>query len=195
MFYRPISGAAMILRSLLIISLVIFPFFASAHNLVIDNRLPAVGVDEKGELNYVNDEFSYSRWNSAKLPGKVRVVQHMAGRSSAKELNAPLVDAIRAANLPHDRYQTTTIVNNDDAIIGTGMFVRKSIEGGKKEFPWSQVIVDSNGAVKKAWQLEPKSSAIVVLDKNGMIKFAKEGALTQAEVKQVIDMLHQLVKE
>jgi len=185
----------MILRSLLIISLVIFPFFASAHNLVIDNRLPAVGVDEKGELNYVNDEFSYSRWNSAKLPGKVRVVQHMAGRSSAKELNAPLVDAIRAANLPHDRYQTTTIVNTDDAIIGTGMFVRKSIEGGKKEFPWSQVIVDSNGAGKKAWQLEPKSSAIVVLDKNGMIKFAKEGALTQAEVKQVIDMLHQLVKE
>ncbi|STQ46711.1 Predicted transcriptional regulator [Ewingella americana] len=57
------------------------------------------------------------------------------------------------------------------------------------------MIVDSNGAVKKAWQLEPKSSAIVVLDKNGMIKFAKEGALTQAEVKQVIDMLHQLVKQ
>jgi len=185
----------MMLKSLLILSFALFPFFATAHNVVIDNRLPAVGVDDKGELNYVNNDFSYSRWNSAKLPGKVRVVQHMAGRSSAKALNAPLIDAIRAANLPHDRYQTTTIINTDDAIIGSGMFVRSSIESGKKEFPWSQIIVDSNGAVKKAWQLQPKSSAVVVLDKGGVIKFAKDGALTQAEIKQVIEMLHTLVKE
>lgn len=185
----------MILKSLLIMSLVIFPLFASAHNLTLGERLPAVGVDDKGELNYVNDDFSYSRWNSAKLPGKVRLVQHMAGRTSAKALNAPLVDAIRAANLPHDHYQTTTIINTDDAIIGTGMFVSSSIKSGKKEFPWSQIIVDSNGVVKKAWQLEPKSSAVVVLDKNGVIKFAKEGALSQEEVQQVIAMLHQLVKE
>lgn len=185
----------MILKSLLMMSLVIFPLFASAHNLIPGERLPAVGVEDKGELNYVNNDFSYSRWNSAKLPGKVRLVQHMAGRTSAKALNAPLVDAIRAANLAHDRYQTTTIINTDDAILGTGMFVRSSIESGKKEFPWSQIIVDSNGVVKKAWQLEPKSSAVVVLDKNGVIKFVKEGALTQEEVQQVITLLHQLVKE
>src|SRR5471030_656531 len=190
-----ISGARMMLKSLLILSFALFPFFATAHNVVIDNRLPAVGVDDKGELNYVNNDFSYSRWNSAKLPGKVRVVQHMAGRTNAKALNTPLDDAIGAANLPRDRYQTTTIINTDDAIIGTGMFVSSSIESGKKEFPWSQIIVDSQGLVKKAWQLEPKSSAVMVLDKNGVIKFVKEGALTQEEVQKVIAMLHQLVKE
>lgn len=185
----------MILKSLLIMSLIVFPSLAFAHNLTLGERLPAVGVDDKGELNYINNDFSYSRWNSAKLQGKVRLVQHMAGRSSAKALNAPLIDAIRGANLPRDHYQTTTIINTDDAIIGTGMFVRSSIEDGKMEFPWSQVIVDSNGAVKKAWQLASKSSAVVVLDKNGVIKFAKEGALNQTEIKQVIDLLHQLVKE
>ncbi|GBU12767.1 transcriptional regulator [Enterobacterales bacterium] len=185
----------MILKSLLIISLVIFPLFASAHNLTTGERLPAVGVDDKGELNYVNNDFSYSRWNSAKLSGKVRVVQHIAGRTSAKALNTPLDDAIGSANLPRDRYQTTTIINTDDAIIGTGMFVNSSIKSGKEEFPWSQVIVDSQGLVKKAWELEPKSSAVVVLDKNGVIKFVKEGALTQEEVQQVIAMLHQLVTE
>src|SRR5476649_3080577 len=190
-----ISGARMMLKSLLILSFALFPFFATAHNVVIDNRLPAVGVDDKGELNYVNNDFSYSRWNSAKLPGKVRLVQHMAGRTSAKALNAPLIDAIRVANLPHDHYQTTTIINTDDAIIGSGMFVRSSIESGKKEFPWSQIIVDSNCGVKKAWELEPKSSAVVVLDKDGVIKWVKEGALTQEEVQQVVALLHQLVKQ
>jgi predicted transcriptional regulator len=36
------------------------------------------------------------------------------------------VEAIKAAKFPHDRYQTTTIVNTDDAIPGSGMFVRSS---------------------------------------------------------------------
>ena len=182
-------------RSLFVITFVTFSFFASAHNFTVGQRLAPVGVDDKGELNDVNDTFSYNKWNSAKLPGKVRIVQHMAGRSSAKALNEPLITAIRAANLPHDSYQTTTIINTDDAIIGTGMFVRKSIESGKREFPWSQIIVDSNGTVKKAWELQPESSAVVVLDKNGVIKFAKDGQLSPQEVQQVITLVDKLVKE
>ncbi|MDH2898960.1 YtfJ family protein [Rahnella variigena] len=185
----------MLLRSLFVITFVTFSFFASAHNFTVGQRLAPVGVDDKGELNDVNDTFSYNKWNSAKLPGKVRIVQHMAGRSSAKALNEPLITAIRAANLPHDSYQTTTIINTDDAIIGTGMFVRKSIESGKREFPWSQIIVDSNGTVKKAWELQPESSAVVVLDKNGVIKFAKDGHLSPQEVQQVITLVDKLVKE
>ena len=185
----------MLLRSLFVITFVTFSFFASAHNFTVGQRLAPVGVDDKGELNDVNDTFSYNKWNSAKLPGKVRIVQHMAGRSSAKALNEPLITAIRAANLPHDSYQTTTIINTDDAIIGTGMFVRKSIESGKREFPWSQIIVDSNVTVKKAWELQPESSAVVVLDKNGVIKFAKDGQLSPQEVQQVITLVDKLVKE
>ncbi|KQN47198.1 YtfJ family protein [Rahnella rivi] len=185
----------MLLKSLCVISFMTFSLFASAHNFTVGQRLAPVGVDDKGELNDVNDTFSYSKWNSARLPGKVRIVQHMAGRSSAKALNEPLIEAIRAANLPHDRYQTTTIVNIDDAIIGTSLFVRKSIESGKREFPWSQIIVDSNGVVKKAWQLQPESSAVAVLDKNGVIKFAKDGQLSPQEVQQVITLVDQLVKE
>ncbi|MFC0227568.1 YtfJ family protein [Serratia aquatilis] len=180
--------------SMLMISLLLVPMLACAHNFQLQQRLPPIGVSDKGELNYANEAFSYQDWNSAQLVGKVRVIQHIAGRTSAKDLNAPLIEAIKAAKLPHDRYQTTTIVNTDDAIVGTAVFVRSSLESSKKEFPWSQFIVDSNGNVKKAWELQPKSSAIVVLDKEGKIQFAKEGALTPQEVQQVIEMLHQLLK-
>ncbi|HGM5492693.1 TPA: YtfJ family protein [Serratia fonticola] len=181
-------------NSMLIISLLLAPMLASAHNFQLQQRVAPVGVSDKGELDYVGNKFSYKDWNSAQLGGKVRVVQHIAGRTSAKELNDPLIEAIKTAKLPHDRYQTTTIVNTDDAIIGTAVFVRNSIEGNKKEFPWSQFIVDSNGNVKKAWDLQPKGSAIVVLDKAGKIQFAKDGALTPQEVQQVMEMLHQLLK-
>ncbi|EXU74274.1 MULTISPECIES: YtfJ family protein [Erwinia] len=184
-FFRPVF---LLLTTLL-------PLMASAHNFTIGQRVPPVGISDKGELVWQQDKFSYQSWNSAKLPGKVRVIQHIAGRASAKEKNAALVEAIKSAKFPHDRYQTTTLVNTDDAIPGTGMFVRSSIENNKKQFPWSQFIVDSNGLAKKSWQLENEGSAIVVLDKAGRVRFAKDGALTAVEIQQVIRLVQQLLQQ
>lgn len=183
----------MTLRKLLAVSCLLFPLMASAHNFVDGQRVAPVGIADRGELILDNDKFSYKNWNSAQLSGKVRVVQHIAGRSSAKEKNAALIEAIKSAGLPHDRYQTTTIVNTDDAIPGSSMFVRSSIESNKKLFPWSQFVVDSDGVVRKAWQLDEGSSAIVVLDKDGRIQWSKDGTLTADEVKQVIALLHKLL--
>lgn len=172
----------------------LLPGLVSAHAFKLGERVPPVGVSDRGELLYQQDKFSYQPWNSAKLIGKVRVIIHIAGRSSAKEQNAALIEAIKAAKLPHDRYQTTTIVNTDDAIPGTGMFVRSSIESNKQQYPWSQFIVDSNGSVRQVWQLEKGGSTIVVLDKSGHIRYAKEGALTQDEVQQTMTLLHTLLQ-
>ena len=185
----------MTLRKLLAVSCLLFPLMASAHNFVDGQRVAPVGIADRGELILDNDKFSYKNWNSSQLAGKVRVVQHIAGRTSAKEKNATLIEAIKAAKFPHDRYQTTTIVNTDDAIPGSGMFVRSSIESNKQLYPWSQFIVDSNGLARKAWQLQEESSAIVVLDKDGRVQWAKDGALTQDEVQQVVALLHELLSK
>ncbi|MDL4915281.1 MAG: YtfJ family protein [Enterobacterales bacterium endosymbiont of Blomia tropicalis] len=171
------------------------PVSVLAHAIKQGERVPAVGVNDKGELIWQQDKFSYRSWNSVQLNGKVRVIQHIAGRSSAKEKNAALIEAIKSARLPHDRYQTTTVVNTDDAIPGTGMFVRSSIQTNKQHYPWSQFIVDSQGNVQKAWQLEEGSSAIVVLDKSGHVRFVKDGSLTQDEIKQVMSLLQALLKQ
>ncbi|WP_436857992.1 YtfJ family protein [Citrobacter tructae] len=185
----------MTLRKMLALACLLIPMMASAHNFETGQRVPPVGVADRGELLLNKDEFSYKSWNSAQLPGKVRILQHIAGRSSAKEKNATLIEAIKSAKLPHDTYQTTTIVNTDDAIPGTSMFVRSSLESNKKLYPWSQFIVDSNGVARKAWQLDEESSAIVVLDKDGRVQWAKDGGLTQQEVQQVIDLLHKLLSK
>lgn len=75
------------------------------------------------------------------------------------------------------------------------MFVRSSIESNKQLYPWSQFIVDSNGVVRKAWQLNEESSAIVVLDKDGRVQWAKDGALSGEEVQQVVALLHKLLNK
>ena len=91
----------MTLRSILAASLLLLPLLATAHNFVDGQRVAPVGVADRGELILDKDKFSYKNWNSAQLAGKVRVVQHIAGRSSAKEKNANLIEAIKAAGFPH----------------------------------------------------------------------------------------------
>ncbi|MFD1092859.1 YtfJ family protein [Providencia vermicola] len=168
---------------------------AAAANIQINQSVPAVSVTDKGEL-ILNKEnkLDYQPWKSLQLVGKVRTIQHIAGRSSAKELNAPLIEAIKNARFPHDTYQTTTIINTDDAIFGTGVFVKNSVEDSKKEFPYSQFIVDSDGVVKTAWGLKPESSAIILLDNQGKVLFFKDGELNSQEIEKVIGLLISALK-
>ncbi len=90
--------------------------------------------------------------------------------------NATLIEAIKSAKLPHDRYQTTTIVNTDDAIPGSGMFVRSSLESNKSFIHGRSLllIAMASHAVR---QLDEESSAVVVLDKDGRVQWAKDGRL------------------
>lgn len=116
------------------ILLVCLPFMASAHNLMLQQAPPAVAVTNLGELSLANDTLSTRNWQLSDGLGKVRLVQHIARRSSAKELNAPLIEAIKAAKLPRNHYQTVTIINVNDALFGTSSFVRSSAQSSKREF-------------------------------------------------------------
>jgi len=183
----------MMLRRLLPLSLLLLSLMASAHNFVQGKPVVPVVIADRGELLLENDTFSYKKWDSAELAGKVRVIQCIAGRTSAKKKNSMLITAVKEANFPNDRFQPTTIVNTDDAIPGTGFFVRGKIEKNKRHYPWAQFIVDSDGLVRQAWQLPEESSTILVLDKQGRVQWAKDGALTPDEVNQVIALLQKLI--
>ncbi|MCK3655662.1 hypothetical protein A4G19_07825 [Pasteurellaceae bacterium Macca] len=173
-------------------------FFATnafAHNVQLNQNLPSVSVTTDGELIAKGKSVSYQGWKSASLGGKVRVVQHIAGRSSAKEKNEALISAIKNAHFDRSKYQTTTIINADDAVLGTGIFVKNSAEKGKLENAHSQVILDQEGKVRKAWQLKEKDSFITVLDKNGKVQFTAEGKLTSNQIQQVIDLVKTLIAQ
>ena len=156
----------------------------SAHNLQSEQVVPPVKVAEFGEIVIIENSTALKPWYSSSLPGKVRVVHHLAGRTAAKEKNQPMIDAIKAAHFDQAKYQTTTIINA----------VKRSAEKGKIENPHSQVILDDKGAVKNAWSLQEKDSLIIVLDKQGKVKFAKEGSLSQNEIQTVLALLRDLMR-
>lgn len=184
-----------LLKTLFIISAVTLPFTANAHNLTLGEAPLTVNNVQSGEVLLNGGKVQYQTWSSNSLNGKVRVVQHMAGRISVKSMNDPLMDKIKAANFPHDKYQTTTIVNTADATLGMSSMAKSKTESGKKAFPYTMVVVDDNGKVKQSWQLQPENSLIMVLDKQGIVRFAKEGKLSDAENQQVIKLVSELINK
>lgn len=183
------------LRHFLLLTLFLAPFLTNAHNLTVGERVAPVGVADRGELILQQNKADYKNWNSAQLNGKTRVVLHMAGRLSARDSNAAVIRAIENARFPAQTFQVTTIVNTDDAIPGSAIFVRRSLESSKQQTPAAQFIVDEQGAVRRAWQLAPGGSAVVVLDKGGNVRFARDGALTASEVQQVMALLRALLSQ
>lgn len=161
------------MSSRLIIALIIMLLApgVQAHNFVTGKTVTPVYIQEGGELLLnSDDEIHYQKWNSTQLAGKVRIIQYIAGRKSAKKKNSLLIKAVEAANFPQDRFQPTTIVNTDDAIFGTGYFVVGKIEKNKRRYPWAQFVIDGNGQGRVAWRLPEQSSTILVLNKAGQIR-------------------------
>ena len=173
----------------LALTLALLSPLAMAHNIKESTPVPVVKISDSGELVLSGKDITYQPWQSGVLTGKVYLIQHIAGRSSAKELNAPMIEAIKAAKLPHEKYQTVTIINSNDAIWGTSGFVKSSAEDSKKEFPWSSMVLDAKGMARNAWDLAPESSAIVLVGKDGKVLFVKDGQLAQNDIEQVMGLI------
>ena len=178
-------------KTLMALIIATSPMFVSAHNLTVGGTLPKVDITHYGEILVQDNDTVYQTWNNDAMLGKVRVVQAIAGRSNAKSMNAPLMTAITAAQFPPESYQTTTIINQDDSMWGTGSFVKSSAQESKMEFPWSSMVLDEEGVAASQWDLQPESSTIIVQDKQGKILFVEEGVLTESDVQQVLELITQ----
>ncbi|WP_049777029.1 YtfJ family protein [Helicobacter felis] len=168
---------------------------ADASNIALNQPLAGVVVQDKGELILDGDSIQYRVWDSKNLLGKVRIVQHIAGRKSVKAKNQPLMDSIVAQHFDENKYQTTNIINVDDALMGTGLFVRGETKKAKRKHPKSQVVMDNEGAVQKAWDLKKQESLVVVLDKAGKVRFVHEGKLNNGQIQEVLDLAKKLQQE
>lgn len=164
-----------------------------ANQLHVDAPLPPLSIEEKGELVLKGDQVGFRDWHSDAAQGFPHVIQYMAARMSSSKINEPFTDALDAADLPSDRYRVTTIINLSDALWGTGGFVIRELEKNKRKHPHAVMVADDEGLGRTNWGLQRESSAIILLDSTGKIRFFKDGALTGDEIEQVLQMLRDAV--
>lgn len=158
-----------------------------ADGIDLGQPLPDLSIADRGELLLQGDDFSFAPWAVAADIGKIHIVQYMAGTKGASEINKPFTD--RLQEIPNSNYQVTTIINLDDAMWGTSGFVISEVKKNKRMFPGSTMVLDAEGVGRETWKLQPKSSAIVVLDARGSVHYLKDGAMSEGDIEQMLEFI------
>jgi len=177
-------------KLLVAIALSFTSFAALSHDLTVGEQLPQVTIADKGYVDLVEGEFDYRQWSTDELTNKVILIQHIAGRTSAKELNEPMIDALKKSDFPFEKYNTATLVNLDEAIWGTGAIVASQLKSNKEDFPDAIFVLDEDGDLRNKWGLTEKSSAIILLDQAGKILYVKDGEMNPTEIDTVIGLIN-----
>lgn len=172
--------------------------------LQVGKKLPDVAVQAGGILvprcKVVNGrmvleqkELTRRPWHSKETEGRIETVYHLAARMGIDDLNKPFIDALIAAKLPEftpdGAYKTTTVLNLDDALWGTTGLGRSRLEGSQRDFPHAFHVLDEKGVARAAWDLKSKSSAVIVLDRDGTVLFFKEGKLNAEEISRALGII------
>ena len=151
-------------------------------------RLPDLSIDDRGELLVQDDEVSYRPWAYPQQTGTVHIVQYMAATKKAGDLHKPFRDRLDT-DLPADSFRTTTILNMDQAIWGTGGFVISELKSNKKQYPKAVMVVDEEGQGAKHWALDDDSAALIIVDHEGTVRYVKQGEMSAAEVDATLALI------
>jgi YtfJ family uncharacterized protein len=156
---------------------------------VVGKTLSTLSIDDKGSIELKGDDMVYQPWSSTSLGGSPVYLQHMAARSSTNGIHKPLDNAIEAKGFTPAQLHSVAITNKDDVVWGTGSFVASELKKNKRRYPDSTIVLDDSGAALKQWQLQSKNAAVIILSPQGEVLFFKQGALSDAEVTQVVAIL------
>jgi len=166
---------------------------ARGADIAVGTPLPAVSIDDKGELLIDGDKVRFQPWSTDSLLGKPVYLQYVAARQSASELNQPFSDAVAAAAIPPGQIHVAAVINVADALWGTGGLVAGELKKNKAEHPHSMIVHDADGRGRAAWGLAEKSSAVIILDATGTVLFARDGALSADDIVQALTLLRSAI--
>jgi uncharacterized protein len=153
---------------------------------------------EGGRMVMDGKEIAYRPWQVSATTGRIRTIYHLAARMGIDDINKPYIDALIAAKLPEllpdSPYKTITILNLADALWGTHGLGSSRLEKSQRETPFALFVADETGAARAAWGLQPKQTAVIVLDKDDTVLFFKEGKLTPEEIAKAVGIIQDKLK-
>jgi YtfJ family uncharacterized protein len=169
----------------------VLPFLTQAAAIKVGQQLTPLAIKTEGEIVLQGDTISHKEWSSDSMRGKVQVFQYMAARMGMDKIHKPFIDAVTLASFPVDKFAVTTLINVDDAMWGTSGLISSELERNKKKHPKAVMVVDKKGTGLKLWNLQSKTSAIVILDGAGKVLFFKEGTLTDKDIEANLVLIEQ----
>lgn len=179
---------------LLLLVLTLFTSAASASGQVpaLQQPLPHLSIEDRGELVLDNDTFSFQPWSTDNHPDKVHILQYIGGTKSDSKIFEPFTDSLQE-NLEPDSYHVTTIINLDAAVWGTTGFVVSEVKSSKRKYPLSTIVLDEEGSGVSQWQLGDSGVGLAILDRAGRLLYFTRAALSESEMNTALDLVRSLV--
>lgn len=154
----------------------------------VGSPLPLLVVSERGELIMKGDDFSFVPWRSDTNPGKVHVVQYFGASMAASKTFEPFTNLLQSS-LPPDTVHVTTVLNLDAAMWGTTGFVLSELEKNKRIHPKAAMVVDDKGTGVGTWDLGKDGAGLMILDKQGIVKYFTRQALSEQELAATLELV------
>ena len=164
---------------------------AASTALELGGELPALDVPSRGELEINGDSVRFVPWSTEQITADTpALIFHMAARMSSDSIIAPLRDRLDKGDYAPGSFQSISVVNLDDALWGTQGLVTSELAKNKRAHPQAVLVADDEGRGLKAWSLEPKGVAVILLNTDGNIRLLKEGKLSEEDVNDIISALN-----
>lgn len=167
----------------------------SAGPMTVGQPLPPLDIADGGECIVDGDRAVFRPWQSSAMSGRVQVLEYVAARAGVDKVHRPFYAALKAADYPADKIGITRIVNADDAVFGTGGMVASALKSNRLESPDRDTLVlDADGKGRDHWQLQRNGVAIAILDADGVVRFFRQGGMSDDEVAAGVALIGQLIR-
>ncbi len=125
-------------------------------------------------------------WSSEELQGKVHVLFYVD--PDEKDTNNPASDALDKENFPDDKCHFFGIINMA-ATLMPNFAINIALKKKQERYPKTTYVRDYKKVLVNAWKIADNNSDVLAFDKKGKLIFKKEGQLSPAETRRLIQVI------
>ena len=163
----------------------------TAVSLQPGQALPILDIHEGGEVTVSDNNVIKTPWSSTSFEnkGKVQFVQYVSANRGAARQNKSFTNALIERRFSSDQLNTTVIVNLSDTMSLLKGIVVNKVARNKVKHQSISFVIDDDGMGLQRWGMKNESCAIIILDADGKVLFAKDGQLSEHEVESTMELI------
>jgi len=172
------------MRRVLKLAVVVLLSLVASHawaDLEIDKVPKTITLQEK-----LGGRLDGTPWSSAEFKNKVSVVFYVD--PDEKDLNNDASEALKKEGFSLEKYQSYGIINMAATIL-PNFAISSSLKKKQKAYPDTIYVRDYKKTLVQEWGIADDNSNVLAFDKAGNLIFRKDGKLTEAEIKALIEVI------
>jgi predicted transcriptional regulator len=163
---------------------------ATGKQIEVGKQAPLL-TEDLSRLVYVSEK---KTWTQKDLEQKEKISVLFYAAPGAKDLNKHVSDAIKAAEMSRDYYDSYAVVNMK-ASSWPNFIIAMKLKASQKEFPNTKYVRDNQKVLVTEWGLKDNSNVVILFGADGKVLFRYDGELPKEKVSDLLGLMKKGVEE